>query len=249
MSYSWAALVGNLALLLVVLVRGTMGGMLRRYPVFYAYIGFALMTTAGGTAPAILLFGYASRQYYYIYNVIGICFPLLQLWVLRDLYGRIVGNDKTAWRRLPRLLILLAAVTAPLAVEVFSLRRVNFFARYHLWALSLQAAACVAVYRALGARRELNPGRNVKGMLAGLSVMVAFQAINFGRFIFREETFQIFAFFVPFIYSIALMAFSYTLWNYEPMVVAAMPEADLEERLQRINGQLKQTARSLVLPQ
>lgn len=248
MFYSSVAWAGNLALLLVILVRAARGTMLRRYPVFYSYIAFTLMTSAG-IVPVTMLFGYASRQYYYVYNIVGVCVPLLQLWVLRDLYGRIVGNDKTAWRRLPRLLILLAAVTSPIAVEVFSLRRADFFKSYHLWTLSLQAAACVAVYRALGARRELNPGRNVKGILAGLSVMVAFQAINFGRFIFREETFQIFAFFVPFIYSIALMAFSYTLWNYEPIVVAAMPEEGLEERLQRINGQLKRTVRSLVLPQ
>ena len=250
MSYAYIAWAGNLALLTVILVRGFRGDLIRRYPTFYFYAAVSLVM-GGALVPISLLYGYTSRLYYYAYYVPSLLFPVIQLWVLRDLYGRIIGNDKTASGAHNRVIILLAVLTAPVALDVLVLRHTDYFVRYHLWTLSLQVAACVFVYRALLSRPDINPGRNISGMLAGLSLMAALQSVNFVRFLFGEATYEIFAFFVPFIYSIALITFSYTLWSYEPMEerpLVNLAPALVDERLQRVNEQLQRAVRSLVLP-
>jgi hypothetical protein len=251
MLYAYLAAAGNLALLTVILVRGVRGALVRHYQAFYFYIASTLVIAA--TMTGISLFaGHGSKLHYYAYNLSSLGFPAMQLWVLRDIHRRIIGNDKTASGRLPRLVILLIAFTAPVALDVFVLRNADYFVRYHMWTLSLQAAACVFVYRALVSRIELNAGRNLTGMLAGLSLMVALQSINFVQFLFGQEAYAMFAFFVPFIYSIALIIFSYTLWTFEPVTERApqlgLTPAMADEQLQRINERLQQTVRSLVLP-
>lgn len=251
MLYAYISWAGNLALLLLIFFRFVKNEMLRRYPVFFAYLGLALLISIA-CIPAALFFGIHSRRYYYFYNLLNMFIPLFQLWVLWDLHRRTIGNDKTSLWAVSSSVTLLAAMTAPVMWKVFALHGVDFFTRYHAVALSLQVGACILVYRTVCFRCDFNLGRNLKGILAGLSLMVAFQAVNFTRFLVRQETFESFSFFVPFIYFLALIVFAYMLWSYEPAFmqtrVYQSEIASLEERLQKVNEQLQQALKSLLLP-
>ncbi|MBI3940112.1 MAG: hypothetical protein HY315_04710 [Acidobacteria bacterium] len=251
MSYIYTTWAGNLVLLLLILFRGVRGGMLGRYKLFYTYVAFSL-AIAVGAIPVVLFFGMVSRQYYYFFNVSNLFLPLLQLALLWNLRQRIIGNDKTPSAGVSRWATLLVVMTAPAALGMISLRNVDGFTRYHAFALLVQVMACMLVCGAVRSRADLDPGRNLKGILLGLSLMVGFQGINFARYLFRDETFHTFSFFVPFIYVAALIVFAHTLWSYEPMFTRPAAEwraADSDEgRLRKVNEQLQQALKSLLLP-
>ena len=251
MLYSYVTWGGNIALLLLIFIRARSHGMLRRYRVFYAYVCFALVTLSG-TVPVAVFFGMKSQEYYYAYHLTNLFVPLFQLWILWDIYRRIVGNDKIPSKDLFHSVTLLALMTVPVLWGVSSLGSGDFFYRYHLVTLAMQVVTCLLVYRKAGLRADLDLGRNLKGMLFGLSLMVALQVVNFSRFLFREEAYRNFAFFVPFIYFLALIVFAYTLWSYEPIFerksVAWGEGGVTSQRLAKINEQVQQALKSLLLP-
>ncbi|MBI2821514.1 MAG: hypothetical protein HYX74_04765 [Acidobacteria bacterium] len=251
MFHTYTIWIANIALLALILIRGIANRMLSSYVIFYAYVAFAFFTAVGQLVVGVL-WGRTSTYYYYGFHIPNLVMPALQFWILWDLYQRIIGNHKTAVRNLRRSVTLILAMTVPVAWGVISLQESNFFNRYHALTLSLQIAACLLIYKTVCSRHDLALGRNLKGLLSGLSLMVAFQGINFTRFLFGVETYQSFGFFVPFIYFLALIVFAYTLWSHEPMVyfksAGWQQTGSMNERLQKVNQQLQQALKSLVLP-
>lgn len=239
-----------LALLLVVLFRGWNQSLLRRYRLFYAYIAFVFLASLA-TIPAGLVFGLESRAYYYIYYVPTLVMPILQLAILWDLYRRIVGNSKLSWRSGLASAILVAVITAPVAWKIFAMPGADFFARYHALTLLFQVTACFLVWRAAFLRRAVRMGRNVQGILLGLSLLVAFQAMNFSGLLFVKPSYLVWAFFLQFVYFLALIVFAYNLWNYEPTRVreteGAWSQAEARAQLQSVNAKLQEAVRSLLL--
>ncbi len=243
MIQSWVICAVNLGLLLLIVLRGIRSGMSREYTVFYGYIGFISSAAVGQVLVALFL-GVTSPQFYYSYHLPNLLVPLLQLWILWDLYRRSVGYAKSPWKELLWCASLAAMATAPIAWKVLSLKKADPFVHYHALTLPLQVVACLWVYRKIYADRRVDLGRNVKGIMLGLAVMLAFQSVNFAHYVFLDSSFQIFGFFVPFIYLVALVIFAYTLWDYVP-VRRLQPSA--REQFAKVNDQLEQVLKSLLL--
>ena len=233
----------NMVLLFLILFRGIRNGILHLYPVFYGYMSFSL-TTSLGNLLVVLLFGFTSAQYYYSFHLPNTLIPFLQLWLLWDLYRRSVGYANSSWKDLLRWASLVAVTTAPIAWKVFSMKRGDPFMSYHALTLPLQVVACLLVYRKVYSNNQLDLGRNLKGILLGISIMVALQSINFGRYVFVDSPFQIFGFFVPFIYLMALLIFAYALWDYVPM---RRLKPFSQDQFSKVNDQLEQVLKSLLL--
>ena len=216
MSFSDIFLWGlNLTLLGLILYRAYANRMLGHFPIFYGYIGYAFV----GIPFLILtaaIYGNGSPEYYYGFHARAALFPILQLWVLRDLYKRILGNAKIARRELLRSVIVVAVVTAPVVWNVL-VGGHDYGVRYHAITFVFQVFLCLIIYRAVGQHRGIILGQNFLGILSGVSLMVAFQAINFSSRLFLDGTSQVFRFFGQFIYVIGLIVFAYTLWDEKPM--------------------------------
>ena len=107
-------------------------------------------------------------------------------------------------------------MTAPVVWTVLVGGR-DYFVRYHAITFVFQVFLCLIVYRAIGQHRGIILGQNFLGILSGVSLMVAFQAINFSNLLFLDSSVTIFRFFGQFIYLVALITFAYTLWDERPM--------------------------------
>ena len=215
MSFAYFLQGVSLTLLGLILYRAYTNRMLGHFPIFYGYIGYVFI----GIPFLILtlaIYGIRSDQYYYGFQAHAALVPILQLWVLLDLYQRILGNAKTPRREFLRSAIVVAVVTAPVVWSVL-VGKHDFFVRYHAITFVFQVFLCLIVYRAIGQHRGVILGQNFLGILSGVSLMVAFQAINFSSRLFLDGSWQVFRFFIQFIYVVGLIVFVYTLWDESPM--------------------------------
>ena len=209
--------IGSDCLLILILVRAAKGRMFSAYPVFYGYLGFVLMISVVRRVVAVNL-GEDSSLYYSVYYRPTYIFPLLQIWILGDIYRRIIGYRKTSWRKSFNFVLMVVLLTAPVAWGVFSLEGGRLFYPYHTLTLFLQMTICLLICReAVRAREKIDLGQNLKGILSGLSLMIGCQAINFISFAFHQSSSVVFWFFVRFIYFVALILFAYELWDYAPI--------------------------------
>jgi len=209
--------IGTDCLLLLILIRAVKGRMLSAYPVFYGYLGFLLMVSLLRRVVALSL-GRQSSLYSSVYYLPTFLFPLLQIWILWDLYRRIIGYSKSAWRNCVSSIIVVAVLTAPVVWGVLSLKGSRFFYQYHALTLFFQMVICLQVCReAVRAREKIDLGQNLKGILSGLSLMIGCQAINFISRVFNQSSYVAFWFFVEFVYLMSLILFAYALWDYSPI--------------------------------
>ena len=231
-------------LMLLILVRGVKNAMLRAYSPLYSYLGFLLAVALVRWVVALSL-GTHSSLYRSVYYSPTYVLPLLQMWILWDIYWRIVGYSKTSWRELFRSVTIVGVVAAPVLWGVFSLEGGNFFHLYHSVALFIELAICLHIcWKAVLAREEIDLGHNLKGILSGLSLMIGCQAVNFVSFVFAESPSQVFWFFVQFIYLLALIVFAYTLWDYAPI---SPLDPSYRHRLKKANRELYEIVRSVLV--
>ncbi len=242
MTLVWAI---STLLLFLVLARAKKVRMLGKYLPFYIYVTFVLVVSLSRMAVG-LTFGVDSLQYYYAYYGPTFVMPVLQIWILWDIYRRIVGYTKTSWSNPARFSMIASVMTIPILWAVFTLEKgAGFFHQYHTVTLFLQMTLCLLVGReAVKVRREIDLGQNLKGILAGLAVMIGCQTINFAGFAFVQSPSHVFWFLVQFIYFVALIIFTYTLWD-DAAVVAVNPA--YHDRLERNNEELHQALRSVLV--
>ncbi|MDA2924089.1 hypothetical protein MYX65_05430 [Acidobacteria bacterium AH-259-L09] len=215
--------------------------MLAAYPVFYGYVGFQLTVSLLRRMVA-LSFGESSAYYYYAYTLPTFLMPLLQIWILWDIYRQVIGHTKTSRRKSFLLAIIAGVLTVPVAWGVFS---IGLFHQYHSLTLFVQMVLCLLVcQKAVSARAEIDLGQNLKGILLGLSLMVGCQAINFIGFAFAQSSSQFFWFFVQFIYLVALIVFTHTLWEYRPI---AYLDPSYQHRMETVNRKLYEVLKAVLL--
>ena len=209
--------IGSDLLLCVILIRAVKGRMFSSYPGFYGYLGFVLMISVVRRVVAVSL-GKGSSLYYSAYYAPTYVFPLLQVWILGDIYHRIIGYNKTSWKKSSSFVLIGVLVTAPVAWGVFFLEGKPLFYSYQALTLFFQMTICLLIcHEAVLARGKIDLGQNLKGILSGLSLMIGCQAINFISFAFDQSSSVAFWFFVRFIYFVALILFTYALWDYAPI--------------------------------
>jgi hypothetical protein len=231
------AAIGNL-LLVTILWRAIVGGMVRRYPIFYLYISFILASSA----QQILIravYGFQSPQYYFAFHLPNLMGSLLLIGVLWDVYVRVLGNSKSSWRRLFGPAIVVSAVAVGSLLKVLAIPEAEPFLRFQAVALPVQVMVGLMVFHRLSS--EVMPfelGRNLSGILLGTSIIIAPQAINFTSYLFLGESYEVFKFLLQFGYFLALAAYCFSLWEYAPMrrldPSSYAQIAGADEKLQRV---------------
>jgi len=230
------------AVLLLIIVRGFLSRNLRRYPLFYAYMSYVLLG-AFSCHLADFLYGWGSLEYYYAYHVPNLLAPVFQVALLYDIHRRVFGNTKLALRRIIESVILVLTIAVPVGWRVFSIPSVGIFNRYHAVMLFVQMLACVIVLRRIVGQKDVDPGRNLRGILVGICLLVGLQGMNFANYFFKETSFMLFSFSLQFVYFLALAVFAYTLWNYEPVQTVC---PDIAERLDHVKSEVEKAVRGLM---
>ncbi|MDA2934556.1 hypothetical protein MYX82_09470 [Acidobacteria bacterium AH-259-D05] len=231
-------------LVVLILLRAVKQRMLLAYPLFFGYLAFVLTNSLMRWVVA-LSFKRNSSLYHAVYDLPTFVFPLLHIWILWDIYRRIVGYSKTSWRSVFRSMTMVGVLTVPIVWGVSSVKGGHFFYHYHAVTLFLQMAICLQICReAVRAREEIDLGQNLKGILSGLSLMIGCQAVNFVGFLFTQSSSEFFWFFVQFIYLLALILFAYTLWDYAPIFRV---DPSYQHRLRKANRELYEILRSLLI--
>jgi len=236
--------IGSDLLLILILIRAVKGRMLSAYPAFYGYLGFALTVSLVRRVVALSL-GTNAPLYRDVYYLPTIVAPLLQLWILGDIYRRLIGYGKTSWRNNVNLVVVVVLLTVPVAWGVFSLEGGRLFNPYHALTLFLQMTICLVICReAVRAQGKIDLGQNLKGILSGMSLMIGCQAINFISFAFHQSSSLVFWFFVRFIYFVALILFAYALWDHAPIYRV---DPSYQHRLRKASRGLYEIARSVLV--
>jgi hypothetical protein len=219
-------------LLGIILWRALSAGMLRKYLVFYLFVGFVAATSIVQMITQAY-WGRDSLEYYYAFYAATIPMPLLQIWVLWDIYRKVVGNAKISWNSLfwPGILVISMALLA--VFKVAATPNADIFHRYHAVTLPAQVMLLLLMFRSLAG---VGLSRNVTGILLGLSLLVGLQTINFTTFLFLGAPQQTFSFLAQFVYFMVLGVFSYSLWEYRP---ARQLQPSPQARVTQVNNKLQ----------
>lgn len=185
----------------------------RRYLPFYLYLTYVVAIAVFRSA-VLYTAGYESRTYYYSYHVTTFPFPAFQLWVLWELYRKFGNSKKSRFPSL-RLFMISTLAVVPVALSLIT-ARAGFFDKFHALTLPFQVAFCLGVYASIGGNPRVVLGQNEKGILLGLSLLLALQSINYAYRVFEVGNYFISIFLVQFIYNLALIILAWTLWNYRP---------------------------------
>lgn len=215
MFYSEAVGAVNCALLVLITYRAVINSSFQKYPVFFSYIVFELVLSLMGLAIAVK-WGLNSDAYFYVYYGISVVTPILQVWVLWDLLRRILGESVDS-ARIARFMVLTTGVLGFPVLWALAFTSADVFLRYQAVALVFQMIFSLLIYVYLVERRDIEPGRNLKWILAGLALMVGWQSLNFINLLGNQTPYGTFQFLVPVIYLVALMVFVYAVWDYEPL--------------------------------
>jgi hypothetical protein len=230
-------------LLLLILYRGIRSRMLGTYPILYIYFAFVLIASIGRML-TLSSMGYHSSAYYYLYHLTSLGMTGIQVVVLLEVYLQFVGYSKSSWRRAAVMIILATVVTVPAAQWLLALERGNLFYRSLAVGLSWQVVVCLLVCRAAMGNRNRVIGRNVKGIVGGFGVLTALQAMNLTQYLGEGAPFALFGFLLQFFYILALIFFSWGLWDYDPV---RLLEGEEHDQLFRINRDVREVVRTLVL--
>ena len=227
----------------IILVRAVKSGMLRAYWPFYCFAGFQLVTAVTRVGAAEIL-GRRSDLYHFIYYLPTYVMPFLYLWVLWDIYRRIIGYSDTSWRDTLRSFSIAGVLTVPIMAGTLSLEGPGFFNAFNAVTLFIQMIVCLQVCReAVGAREVIDLGQNLRGILSGLSLMLGFQAINFIGLMFAQSSAETFWFLGQFVFLVSLIIFTYALWDYAPMSTL---DPTNQHRLAKVNRELGHVVRSVL---
>jgi len=229
-------------LLVVILIRGVTAKLIKHYPAFYRFIAFSVAVSILRDI-VWLKYGRPSDPYYLAYHLPNLVSPLLLILVLIELWRR-VERDPRGWRAALVPGVFIAVVVGAVGIHLFMVDGDPFF-RYQAGALLAETLVCIFVYRRVCERRELSLGRNLKGILLGVSLLVGLQGVNFANFLFVKTSLFIFVFFLQFFYFLGVVIFTYSLWNYEP---ASELTSDLKKRIGKVGEDLEKAVRILVSP-
>jgi len=235
-------LAGN-ALLLLIVLRALNAHLFSRYRIFYGYVVFVLVTSLTQSSIWAVL-GLGSPAYYWAWHLPNLLSPFLLIVILLDIVRRVEPNEVFNKR-----LLIVPALVLGITVVILSARLLNAqedpFFRYQTVALFAEMLVSIFVYMRLSGRREINLGKNLKGILLGVSVLVGLQGMNFAHLVFIGTPKEVFGFFLQFFYFMALSVFTYSLWSYEPVTVLA---AGYRNRLEKVGEDLEKAVRILASP-
>ena len=228
----------------IILWRAVSTGLLHKYLIFYLFVGFVAAISIVELITQ-LCWGRDSLEYYYVFYAATLPMPVLQIWVLWDIYRKVVGNPKISWNSLfwPGILVISMALLA--VFKVAATPDADIFHRYHAITLPVQVMLLLVMFRTIGSFAGAGLSRNLTGILLGLSLLVGLQTINFTMFLFLGAPIQAFSFLVQFVYFMVLGVFSYSLWEYRP---ARQLQPSSQAQVTQVNEKLQRLVKIFLTP-
>lgn len=226
-----AALIVSFFLLgLIILVRAAAGEYLSRFPLFYSYVVYMLLSGAAVTA----FYFWSPGHYPSVYWFRILLSVFVEFAVLVEISDHIF-NPYPAIGVLGRFLTLLLCAAffflyilpALIQAQPSSLIVLDLGKR-----TSLTKAVIIVVLLGTARRFRLPLGTNVSGIMLGFSVYLATNVANFalaeeyGRELY-ERTFSIL---LPLSYTLGMLVWTIALWSYEPVVRTTRASWDGAER-------------------
>lgn len=228
---------GNL-LLVTILWRAFAEKMFLTYKVFYVYICLALAFSISQLLVK-RAYGVGSDPYYYVYHISNLVLAGVLAWVFLNIYLKIVGNSKTSWSKMLIPAMLVALVAAMAWFKVLTVPGGDPFHRCQTVILPALVITGLIVFWSIGSScSPMMLGRNLSGILFGISLIVGLQAINHVNLVFLDESFKVFKFSVQFCYFVPSAVLCYSLWEYRPFLreqdYSRVPIGEIDEKLQKV---------------
>ena len=222
----------GIVLEILLIVRGYQQNLLRRYPIFYAYISFVLVSDS-----AMVLIHFPRLTYLYLYWVVEFLGLVLGCLVVLEFY-RVALRDYPGTARMARALLAILFLLAMIKTIVTTLN----VPRWWFDAKPAQVEGVLRVCELLAMLSlvalllfyAIPVGRNLRGILLGYGMFVSWAVICLALVATGIAKFDsLWSYTFPFSYLISLVVWTVHLWSYQPNPVPdrAIP---LEQEYQRV---------------
>ena len=230
--FALAVWVAGLALEGLLLLRAIFGGFLRKYPLFYLYVGwvFALSSVR-------LIIYLAEPAYYRVFywhtQPLSVLMGCALVWeIYRQAFGRYPGAARMA-RNL--LVFLLLIVLSKILVNAWNSSvwwQDEITAELERNMRTVQGILLIALILVL-AHYEIPLGRNLKGMILGYGLFISTSVIDLTLRLLLGDSFQkSWQYLQPIFYLAALTVWGLTLWSYQTVPLPATePKIEADYRL------------------
>jgi hypothetical protein len=228
----------------VICLRGIQRSLWKHYLPFYVYIIFNLVFAF----PIYFLgvyFGLASPIHSFAWSAHHYVEIALRVLVLFWIYRLILKATPGGGFKADIALSILA--TLPIAAYLLSggqgsPRPLSYYFPYTV-IFPTQLIACSLVYVRALRSRGFQMGRNLSGILFGLSLMTALHTVNITRFATGAWSFQLFAFLHQSTSLLAMLILAAFMWDYWPPSTAGSPPGS--EDLRRFSRNVAKAVRRL----
>jgi hypothetical protein len=222
----------GIAFELILIVRGVQRGLLRRYPVFYSYIAFVVVTD-------ILLFATrpTARPYLYLYWIAEFVGLLLGCLVFFEFY-RVALKPYPGTARVARALLFVVFVIAVVKTVVTIVN----VPKWWLYAQPAQVEGVLRVCQLMAILAlallflfySIPFGKNLRGILLGYGFFVSWSVLCLALVAAGvAKADSLWSYTYPISYVLSVVVWTVHLWSYQPNPVPdrAIP---LEQEYQRV---------------
>jgi hypothetical protein len=222
----------GIVLELLLIFRGHQQGLLRRYPLFFTYISFVLVSDV-----AMVFVRVPPQTYLYMYWIVEFLGLVAGCLIVFEFYRvalRSFPGTARVTRALLAILFLLAMIKT--VVSTLNVPRWWFDAKPAHVEGALRVCELLAILSLVVVLLfySIPIGKNLRGILLGYSVFVSWSVICLALVAAGVATFDsIWSYTYPFSYLIGLVVWTVHLWSYQPNPVPDR-SIPLEQEYQRV---------------
>ena len=161
-------------------------------------------------------FGLRSTEYLYAYCAGAGIMPFIQAAVLWDVCRKLPVRVSINRSDIQVCGIMFLIVCGPLYLIAFSFEGADFFPVYQAVVTPLNLVLFVAVVRLIArARRSIDLGRNLRGIMFGMGLLILADCINIER-AFAVQSGILYAFLLQFAKFVVFGIWATDLWTFDP---------------------------------
>jgi hypothetical protein len=204
------------SLLVVILIRGVQVGLVRRYPLFYAYICCVFVKDIAD----LFTYHFAPNFYKPVYWPTELATIVASYAVIVEIFRGALKHNSGIARKSQKILLSLFALTIGYAATAILHR--EFVSVVHTIAelgrdLRYIEGGLLLVMLWLFVRYRIAVGRNLLGLIAGYSFWIGLNVVNLGLWLLPGNEGSVFLKrLLPLSYVAALTIWSFTLWSLQP---------------------------------
>jgi hypothetical protein len=222
----------GIVLELLLLLRGYQQNLFRRYPIFFAYISFILVSDI-----VMVLIGFPQRVYLYLYWMVEFISLVFGCLIVFEFY-RVALHSYRGTARMARALLAVLFLLAMIKTVVSTLN----VPRWWFDAKPAQVEGILRVCELLAILSlvvlllfySIPVGKNLRGILLGYGVFVSWSVVCLALVSTGVAKFDsLWSLTFPFSYLIGLVVWTAHLWSYQPNPVPD-PAIPLEQEYQRV---------------